>query len=47
MHMAPLERYFVGHDPRHKALTDWAHQIIRQVSRRLLERVLIAALDST
>jgi DDE superfamily endonuclease len=45
--LAPSERYHNERGQRHKTLTDWARQLIRQVRRWLPERVLVVVLDST
>jgi hypothetical protein len=45
--LAPSERYHAERGLRHKTLTDWARQMIRQVRRWLPERALVVVLDST
>ena len=45
--LAPSERYHVQRGLRHKTVTDWARQLIRQVRRWLPERALVVVLDST
>lgn len=45
--LAPSERYNQQQGRRHKRLTDWARQMILQVSRWLPERVLIIVCDSS
>jgi hypothetical protein len=43
--LAPSERYHEQHGKKHKTLTDWARQMIRQLSRWLPERRLIIVAD--
>ena len=45
--LAPSERYARERGVRHKRLTDWAHQLLRQVRRWLPGRALIMVADST
>ena len=45
--LAPSQRYHVQRGLRHKTVTDWARQLIRQVRRWLPERALVVVLDST
>jgi hypothetical protein len=44
--LAPSERHDRGRGRRHKKLTDWARQLLRQVRRWLPERPLVAVADS-
>jgi hypothetical protein len=43
--LAPSERYAKGHRRRHKALTDWARQLLLQLRRWLPERELVMVAD--
>lgn len=43
--LAPSQRYHEQHGKRHKTLTDWARQMIRQLHRWLPERRLIIVTD--
>jgi hypothetical protein len=45
--LAPSERYHAERGWRHKTLTDWARQMIRQVRHWLPQRALVVVLDST
>jgi hypothetical protein len=45
--LAPSERYNREHGRRHKALTDWARQLLRVVRRWWPDRARIAVADST
>ena len=45
--LAPSERYQAERGLRHKTLTDWARQMIRQVRRWLPQRALVVVMDST
>ena len=45
--LAPSERWSSEHDRRHKTLTDWARQAIRQVKRWLPDRRLIIVADAS
>jgi hypothetical protein len=45
--LAPSERYNRAHGRRHKALTDWARQLLLVVRRWWPDRPLIAVADST
>jgi hypothetical protein len=45
--LAPSERYNQQHRRRHKKLTDWGRQMIRQLRRWLPERRLVVVADST
>lgn len=45
--LAPSERHDRERGRRHKILTDWARQILRQLRRWLPEREIVAAMDST
>jgi hypothetical protein len=45
--LAPSERYHAARGQRHKTLTDWARQMIRQVRRWLPARTLVVVVDST
>src|SRR5207247_9857470 len=45
--LAPSERYATAHGRRHKALTDWARQLLLLVRRWWPERALVAVADST
>src|SRR4029434_8603596 len=45
--LAPSERWSKAHDRRHKTLTDWARQAIRQVKRWLPDRRLIIVADAS
>jgi len=45
--LAPSERYNQQHRRRHKTLTDWGRQMIRQLRRWLPERRLVIVADST
>ncbi len=44
--LAPAERYALEHGRRHKALTDWARQLLRVVRRWWPERAIVAVADS-
>jgi hypothetical protein len=44
--LAPSERHDREHGRRHKTLTDWARQLLRQVRRWLPERALVVVADS-
>jgi hypothetical protein len=44
--LAPSERYDVQHGRRHKALTDWAWQLLLVVRRWLPARAIVAVADS-
>jgi hypothetical protein len=44
--LAPSERYHSLRGQRHKRLTDWARQVLRQVRRWLPDRQLIVVTDS-
>ena len=45
--LAPSERYNLQHRRRHKKLTDWGRQMIRQLRRWLPLRKLVVVADST
>jgi hypothetical protein len=45
--LAPSERWSREHGRRHKRLTDWARQVLRQTARWLPERRVIAVADSS
>jgi len=45
--LAPSERYNLQHGKRHKKLTDWARQMLLQLSRWLPNRVIIIVADSS
>lgn len=45
--LAPSERYNHQHSRRHKALTDWARQMLMQVRRWLGNRPLVVVADSS
>jgi hypothetical protein len=45
--LAPSERYSEQHRRRHKKITDWGRQMIRQLRRWLPERMLVVVADST
>lgn len=45
--LAPSERYHQEHGRRHKTLTDWGRQMIRQVHRWVPERAVVVVADST
>lgn len=45
--LCPSERYHVQRGKRHKTLTDWARQMVGQVSRWLPQRQMIIVADST
>jgi hypothetical protein len=45
--LAPSERYAQARKRRHKTLSDWARQIIKQVRRWLPGRTLVVVADST
>lgn len=45
--LAPSERYNQHHRRRHKTLTDWGRQMIRQLRRWVPERKLVVVADST
>ena len=45
--LAPSERYHQQHRRRHKTLTDWGRQMIRQLRRWLPGRKLVVVADST
>src|SRR5690349_1959049 len=45
--LAPSERYNQQHRRRHKTLTDWGRQMIRQLRRWLPVRKLVVVADST
>jgi len=45
--LAPSERYYEGKPRGHKKLTDWARQVLLQVSRWLPERALVVVADSS
>jgi hypothetical protein len=44
--LAPSERHDRERDRRHKTLTDWARQMLRQVRRWLPQRALVVVADS-
>lgn len=44
--LAPSERYHQERGKRHKKLTDWARQMLRQVRRWLPERALVVVADA-
>lgn len=44
--LAPSERYDLEHGRRHKALTDWARQLLRVARRWWPERAIVAVADS-
>src|SRR5205823_9632216 len=44
--LAPSERYDADHDRRHKALTDWARQMVRTVQRWCPARPLVLVGDT-
>ena len=44
--LAPSERYDLEHGRRHKALTDWARQLLLVVRRWWPERAIVAVADS-
>ncbi len=44
--LAPSERYHEARQKRHKKLTDWARQMLRQVRRWLPERPLVVVADA-
>jgi hypothetical protein len=45
--LAPSERYHQERGQRHKTLTDWGRQMLRQLRRWLPARYLVAVADST
>lgn len=45
--LAPSERYHQKQGRRHKRLTDWARQMLRQVRRWLPERPIVVVADSS
>lgn len=45
--LCPSERYHQQQGKRHKTLTDWARQLVKQVSRWLPGRQLVIVADST
>jgi hypothetical protein len=45
--LAPSERYHQERGRRHKRLTDWARQMIKQLRRWLPERQIVVVADST
>ncbi|GHO72711.1 hypothetical protein KSD_04820 [Ktedonobacter sp. SOSP1-85] len=45
--LAPSERYNQQHRRRHKKLTDWGRQMIRQLRRWLPEHMLVVVADSS
>lgn len=45
--LAPSQRYNQARDRRHKKLTDWARQMILQLSRWLPERAIVIVCDSS
>jgi hypothetical protein len=45
--LAPSERYHHARGRRHKQLTDWARQMIKQLRRWLPDRQLVVVADST
>lgn len=45
--LAPSERYHETHGKRHKTLTDWARQMLKQVRRWLPMRQIVVVADST
>src|SRR5437588_10928339 len=45
--LAPSERYHEQHGKRHKTLTDWARQMIRQLHRWLPGRALVVVADGS
>ncbi len=45
--LAPSERYHQERSVRHKTLSDWARQMIKQVRRWLPERVIVVVADSS
>lgn len=45
--LAPSERYHQQRDMRHKKLTDWARQMIKQLRRWLPERTIVVVADSS
>jgi hypothetical protein len=45
--LCPSERYHQQRGKRHKPLTDWARQMVKQVARWLPGRQLVVVADST
>jgi hypothetical protein len=45
--LAPSERYHAQRKRRHKTLSDWARQLIKQVRRWLPDRALVVVADSS
>ncbi len=45
--LAPSERYYQARGKRHKKITDWGRQLIRQLRRWLPERAIVVVADST
>lgn len=45
--LAPSERYHQERGQRHKKLTDWARQMIKQVRRWLPDRLIVVVADNT
>jgi len=45
--LAPSQRYHEQRNHRHKQLTDWARQMIRQVRRWLPRRTMVVVADSS
>ncbi len=45
--LAPSERYYQRRGKRHKKLTDWGRQLIRQLRRWLPDRDVVVVADST
>jgi hypothetical protein len=45
--LAPSERYYQALGKRHKKITDWGRQLIRQLRRWLPKRAIVVVADST
>jgi hypothetical protein len=45
--LAPSQRYHLARGKRHKKITDWGRQMIRQLRRWLPERSIVVVADST
>jgi hypothetical protein len=45
--LCPSERYHEQHGKRHKTLTEWARQMVKQVKRWLPQRQIVIVADST
>ncbi len=45
--LAPSEGYHIDRGKRHKKITDWGRQLIRQLRRWLPDRAIVGVADST